>query len=180
MSCSNNIDYNLLSSILALVVAIIALFVGYRAIRYQIISLINAQLADKAKDCNTNLDSNNYGDAPKQLDKISGILSSIITAEELLNYQVNLKKNIFILHLDVQSLIDQFYLQLHTTIRLFLQKEKLEISDIDSSAENILVVLQVQYNKSQEFLSISIKKDNNKVFEQLHSFSLERNKKANV
>lgn len=175
MKCSSDINYDLLLSIIALIAALIALLLSYKAVHYQIISLLNAQLADKAKDCNSNLEPNDSSRIPKQNDKVSGIVSSIITAEELINYQVCLKKSIFSRNLDLQSLIDQFYLQLHTTIRVFLQKGNLDKADIEN--EEQYKILQTQYNRAIEFLSISIFRDKNKYFELLHSYSLKRNQK---
>jgi len=166
---------NFLISIIALIIAIFALFISYKAIRYQIISLLNVQLSDKAKYCNDNLDKNNLSKMPTQIDKFSGILSAIITAEELFNYQFCYKKSIFLWFFDCQSLIDQFYLQLHTTIRVFLQKGQIQESDIDDSF--YMDIFQKQYNRATEFLSISIAKDKNRSYEKLHSYSLKRNKK---
>jgi hypothetical protein len=173
MKCFCDIDYSLVTSIFALIVALLALYIPTR---YQIVSLINAQLSDKAKECNSNLDPNNLSYIPPQNDKVSGILSAIITAEELLNYKLYLKKSPYLIKLDVQSLIDQFYLQLHTTIRLFIQKEKLDTNDI--THQNQLEILQNQHKRSKEFLSISISRDNKKIFENLHSLSLKRNKEV--
>jgi len=167
----------IIAIILSLIAIIIALFVGYLTTRYQIISLINSQLADKAKECNSNLDKNDLSGMPKSNDKVSWIVSSIITAEEIINYQVSFKRSIFLLGYDIQELIDQFYLQLHTTIRLFLQREKFDVSDLENTW--LFEVLRNQYFRSTEFLSISIDNDKNKVFEKFHEYSLRRNKKRN-
>jgi len=178
MKCFCDIDYNLLTSIIVLCIALITLFVSYRAIRYQIISLINVQLADKAKQCNSNLDPKDLSKPPKKNDKVSGTVSSIITAEEIINYQACLKKSIFIRGFDLQSLIDQFYLQLHTTIRVFLQKGQIYENDIENiENKEQYDTIKNQYMRSIEFLSISIIKDKSKFFEQLHSYSIKRNKK---
>ena len=175
MKCFCDIDYNLLTSVIALIVALVAIYLSFRALRYQIIALINVQLSDKAKECNNNLDINNMSSIPKRNDKFSGILSSIITAEEILNYQLYLKKNIFKRGIDIQSLIDQFYLQLHTTIRVFLQKGEINENDLENN--NHLVTFKEQYQRSIDFLADSINKDINKHFEKLHSYSLTKNKK---
>jgi hypothetical protein len=177
MNCFCEIDYNLLTSIIALLVAVFALIVSYVAIRYQIISLINAQLGDKAKECNGNLSPLDLSKPPRTNDKVSGLLSSIITAEELLNYQVYHKKNIFLWRLDLQSLIDQFYLQLHTTIRVFIEKANIEAGDLDST--NHLAAFQTQFNRSRSFLTLSIKKSVDKEFEVLQKCTEERNRKNN-
>ncbi|MFA6667665.1 MAG: hypothetical protein WCS51_04890 [Bacilli bacterium] len=169
------IDYNLITSIVAIFIALIALIVSYKATRYQIISLLNAQLADKAKDCNSNLNRNDLSKIPTKNDKVSWIVSSIITAEEIINYQVDHKKSFFMIRYNIQSLIDQFYLQLHTTIRVFLQKGHFDPEDLADYTQ--FGAIKNQYNRSTEFLSISINKDKNKEFEKLHNHTLERNKK---
>lgn len=172
MKCFCEIDYNLVTSIFSLIVAIYAIIY---AIRYQLISLLNAQLSDKAKECNNNLMADNMSKIPTENDKISGIISSIITAEEILNYNVyKVRKNI-LWKINDQILIDQFYLQLHTTIREFLMKENIEIEDIENA--NHLTTFQAQFKRSKEFLSESLKKNKEKTFEELHRYSLKRNKK---
>lgn len=170
-----DIDYNFWISIFAIIIAIIALIVSCGATRYQIISLLNAQLADKAKDCNSNLNHENLSKMPIENDKVSWIVSSIITAEEIVNYQVYFKKSCFMKGYNIQSLIDQFYLQLHTTIRKFLQKGHFDSKDLEDNSQ--FDAINKQYTRSTEFLSISIINDNNKVFEKLHDYTLERNKK---
>ncbi len=171
--CFCEVDYDLATIIVPIIIAIIALIVSYRATRYQIISLLNAQLADKAKDCNSNLDDNDLSNMPIKNDKVSWIVSSIITAEEIINYQIYYKTSFFMIGYDVQSLIDQFYLQLHTTIRVFLQKGHFDTKDLADNSQ--FEAINNQYIRSTEFLSISINKDENKEFEKLHDYTLKRN-----
>lgn len=169
MKCFYCIDYSLLTSIIPIIVAliavIIAMFVGFITTRYQIISLLNTQLADKAKDCNSNLNHNDLSKMPKQNDKVSWIVSSIITAEEIINYQLYYSKRFFLVGYNIQELIDEFYLQLHTTIRVFFQKERFDSSDLEDKSQ--FDVIEKQYTRAKEFLLILIKNDENKAFEKL-------------
>ena len=168
MPCFCNIDY-------ALVVAVFALVATLFSIRYQIISLIQTQLADKARECNRYLDSNSQ--IPFQADRISGIVSSARTAKELLNYQLVFKRYHIIAFLNKQSLIDQFYLQLHTSIRQWIEKDTLpanEIKTTDSDDPNIQAsnnqikqTIASQFLRMKEFLAYSIKKNQSGFFDKL-------------
>lgn len=168
MPCFCNIDYGVLIAVLALIVAIIS-------IRCQIISLIQIQLADKARECNKYLDSNSQ--IPKESANISGILSSAITARQLLDYQLKSKKYYILIFLNRETLIDQFYLQLHTSIREFLKKHQLQNDEIktnDSNDPNIQAVnsaikdtIKSQFQSMKSFLSNSIKKSENGFFDKL-------------
>ncbi|MBL7075607.1 hypothetical protein ISS37_10270 [candidate division KSB1 bacterium] len=151
----------------------ISLFVAVRALRYQRVSLLNSQLADKAKECNNNLDPVNLSKPPRRNDKVSGLLSSIITAEELLFYQTHHKKWKISWKPNQESLIDQFYLQLHTTIRVYLEKNSIEEKDLDSS--EFMVIFNKQFQRSKEFLARSIEKNKNGEFEKLHKFGFRGN-----
>jgi hypothetical protein len=173
MKCFCEIDYNLLTSVLALFVALVALLVSYMAMRYQIIGLISSQMADKAKECNSNLDPKDYSNIPKNNDKFSGILSAIITCEELLNYEVYHKGSIFLWKLNVDSLVDKFYLQLHTTVRVFVEKQNIQSRDLEN--DNHLETFNEQFQRTREFLKTSIVKNRNKDFERLRKFTTNRN-----
>lgn len=173
MKCSCEIDYNLLTSVIALFVAVIALFLSYMAMRYQIIGLISSQIADKAKECNSNLDPLNNSEVPKSNDKFSGILSAIITCEELINYEVYKKRSIFLWKLQTDSLVDKFYLQLHTTIRFFLEKET--INSYDLANVDCLTIFQGQFLRAKEFLKTSIIKNQKREFEKLQEYTTKRN-----
>lgn len=173
MKCFCEIDYNLLTSIIALFVACVALFVSYMAMRYQIIGLISTQMADKAKDCNSNLDPLNFSNIPKSNDKFSGLLSAIITCEELINYEIYKQGSIFLWKLDVESLVDKFYLQLHTTVRVFLEKETINSEDLENVDH--LQTFQGQFQRAKEFLKTSIIKNQKKEFEKLQNYTTIRN-----
>lgn len=151
--------------ILALIVALIAFFVSYKATLFQKISLIDTQLSDKAKECNNNLDISDLSAFPKKEDKVSGILSAIITGEEILALQVLPKTWIF--SINRQLRIDLLYLQLHTTIREFLKKDSLNNQDLEESRH--LEVLKKQFLRCKQFLAVSIQKNEDGIFEKLHT-----------
>jgi hypothetical protein len=159
-------------SIMALIVAVIALIVGVYAIRYQIIALLSTQLSDKAKESNEKLMPGALRIIPPYEASVSTILSSIITAEEILNYQMYKNKYSF-LSLNAQSLVDQFYLQLHTTIREFIAKDLTEVENLMFNNQ----ILKDQFNRAKEFLSLSIAKNENGVFEALRAYTVKRNRK---
>ncbi|MDP3929187.1 MAG: hypothetical protein Q8R57_09200 [Bacteroidota bacterium] len=164
-------DFNLITSILAAIIATLALIVSYIAVRFQYVAIINTQLADCASRCNEQLTDSNKNYVPKENDKISGILSGIITAEEILNSYL-LERNPFLLNLNSQRIIDHFYLQLHTTIRVYVEKEELESSDLSNS--NRLDVFNKQLKRVQGFLGGSITKNKNGEFEKLNKVSIKR------
>ena len=168
MPCICSIDYGILIAVLALLVAIIS-------IRYQIIALIQNQLADKARECNRFLDSN--GQISKESANLSGIISSAITARQLLEYQLKSKRYSILLFLNRKALIDQFYLQLHTSIRELLKKESLQNEEIhtnDSEDPNIQAVnnaikitIRSQFQSMRSFLINSINKNQSGFFDKL-------------
>ncbi len=100
---------------LPIIISAIALFVAFINVRFQMISLIQRQLADKAKDCNDNINSETQQiiDTPQTKSKI---VSSIVTANLLINRLTKSNCLFFPFGFGKQSLIDQFYLQLHTSI----------------------------------------------------------------
>lgn len=168
MPCLCNIDYGMFVAVLALIASIIS-------IRYQIISLIQTQLADKARECNTFLDNNNQ--ILIESSSISGILSSAITARQLLNYQLKSKRYYILLFLNKQKLVNQFYLQLHTSIRELLNKPALQDGEIktnDSNDPNIQAVntaiketIKSQFESLKAFLRDPIEKNRNGFFDKL-------------
>lgn len=78
-------NFNLMISMIALFIGFIASLLAYYGIKYQIISLIHSQLSEKAKETNGYLNSNNK--MPNEPENISGIVSTIITAKQILDYQ---------------------------------------------------------------------------------------------
>jgi hypothetical protein len=168
MRCFCNIDYGLIVAVFALVAAL-------ASIRYQIISLIQTQLADKARECNRYLDNNSQ--IPVQADKVSGIVSSARTAKELLHYQLVFKRYYILAFLNKQGLIDQFYLQLHTSIRQWIEKDSLPANEIETihsddpsiqAANNqIKQTIASQFLRMKDFLARSIKKNQSGFFDKL-------------
>jgi hypothetical protein len=138
-----------MATILALIIGFLALIVAISSIRYQIITMINAQLADKAKECNSYLEANAM--VPKSAHKVSGIVSAIITAEELLDEQLNFKKYTILILLNKQSILKQFYLQLHTSIRVYLKKKTLSDAEINDPV--LRDQIRAQFMRAKEILN---------------------------
>jgi hypothetical protein len=164
-------DYNLIISVAAIIIAVLALIVGFYAVRFQYIAIINTQLADRARFCNEQLTDSNKSYVPKENDKISGILSGVITAEEILNSYLT-ERNPFLCFLDSQRIIDHFYLQLHSTIRLFVEKN--EIFESDMSNPNLYEVFNNQLERVKVFLGSCFAKNKNKEYERLHELSVKK------
>ncbi|HLY72312.1 MAG TPA: hypothetical protein VKR53_21425 [Puia sp.] len=110
--CSASINFDL-------IIALIALAVGISGIRFQMIGLITSQLSDKARETNSYLDSEFR--VPLIYESYSSVFSSIITAQQILD--IHCKKYKFLIITDSlrSYLIDQYYLQLHATIRSLIQ-----------------------------------------------------------
>jgi predicted ATPase with chaperone activity len=131
------------------IVAIVALLVAFIALRYQIITLILSQFTEKAKECNKYLNANLQLD--NNIKSVSGVLSSIITAKQILD--IHRKKYlIWLLLIRKQTLIDVFHLQLHTSIRSWIGE--MEYSELSFSNK----IIEQQLKDSKIFLKKSIKK----------------------
>ena len=128
-----------------LVIALTAIIVSVLAIRYQIVTLIASQLSDKARETNSYLDQN-YN-IPETASGYSSVYSSIITAKQILDLHSS-KYRLLCIALSKQYLIDQYYLQLHTTVRQTVQKE-------NSPGERFDPVLQRQHQCCNNFLEAS-------------------------
>ncbi|MCK4346705.1 MAG: hypothetical protein KAX05_15585 [Bacteroidales bacterium] len=169
MNCIlQNINYELIVAIVAFAVGLISLIVARKSIRKQTTSLIQSQLSEKANQCNQYLNPMNLSNIPNEIDKVSGILSSIITAEEILFLQTHFKKNRLNWKPKLEPIVDVFYLQLHTTIRVFFKNDNLENSKLSEVMKNS--ILQTQFQRCKEFLNKSITKSRNREFEKLHDF----------
>ena len=128
----------------AIFISLLALFISYINVRYQKISLIQKQLANKAKDCNDNIDPITQGLIITNQNK-SKVVSAIITAYSLVERQT---KNwlFFPFGYGKQSLIDQFYLQLHTSIVDYIKNySKSENSEIVDGQVEFHIGLQSEY-----------------------------------
>lgn len=96
-------------SYIPIIISAIAACIALFGLRFQMFSLIKNQLAEKARECNKNIDPETQAIIGKH-QNISLVVSSIITGKLLID------KTFFIFPYEKQSLIDQFYLQLHTSI----------------------------------------------------------------
>lgn len=165
------LETNTLITLFGVFIAILAFIATILCVRYQIITLINTQLGDKARECNKNLDINSQ--VPKEADKTSGIVSAILDAERLLDYQIKCKKYHILVLINKQSLIDQFYFQLHTSIRELLKIGRfVELKTNDSEDENIQKVnieikakIQDQLKSCIRFLKTSMERDRTGYFD---------------
>jgi hypothetical protein len=155
-------------SIIGLIVALLALLVAISGVRYQLITMINSQLADKAKECNGNLNSNDQPDW--HANKLSGLVSSIITTKQLLDSHFENKFLRALLLNDKQIFINQFYLQLHTSVIEFLKEKNFNYRsiitdesdkiDIIKANDDIKIKIIGQRTSAKEILSVSILKYN--------------------
>jgi len=143
----NNIE--LIIVLLAFIVALLAFIVTLTAIRHQIVTLILSQLREKAKE------SNEYLNEKLQIDNdlitVSGILSTIITAKQIMNIHKK-RYSVWLLFYGKQSLIDNFHLQLHTSIRVWIRT--IIYSDFPFSD----ITIKKQLKESKLFLKKSIEK----------------------
>lgn len=134
----------------SIIVAIVAVFIAMAALKHQMITLMLSQLHEKAKECNGYLSEELQVDNTN-IKSVSGILSAIVTAEQIiaLHYQ---HFSFWLWFYGKQFLIDNFHLQLHTSIRVWIsQTEYSHFSFSNSIIEN-------QLKKSKLFLSESIKR----------------------
>ncbi len=155
MFCLCEFDHSLLIAILAVVATLLC-------VRYQIFTMINTQLSEKARECNQFLTNNQLSFEAR---KISGIVTSIITAQRLLDHHIKFKKYHILVLINRQSFIDQFYLQLHTTIHDWIKRNEFDKSSIifENTDSDISVkinneirnTIARQYNDSREFLKDS-------------------------
>ncbi|MBN2613208.1 MAG: hypothetical protein JXB00_16765 [Bacteroidales bacterium] len=148
-------------SIIGVLIAALALIATFVSIRYQLIGLILNQLAQKANECNSNLNDENQ--VPEEADKASGIVTSIIKAEDIIKLHKQ-KRPLLLAFLRKKYLADQFYLQLHTsiielifTIGRFVNI-KTKPSPDESVNEQIKIDIQCQLKTAKEFLETSHKR----------------------
>jgi hypothetical protein len=104
--------------LLAIFISFLAIVMAYFAVRYQVLSLCQSQISDKAKDCNKNIDNATQRiiETPQN---ISHVVSTIITTEQLIDRIIGKRVYLFITK---ASLIEQLYLQLHTSIIEYIKK----------------------------------------------------------
>ncbi|TGM58552.1 hypothetical protein [Leptospira adleri] len=117
--CVAKVIYELIPVIIGLLALVIAFvsFVG------QMMILVLNQLSEKAKDCNNAIAKSNFIILPNDFLQVSNILSSIITAIQLMDYHFN-RRWYFKKFISRQQCLDQFYLQLHTSIQIFIGRDR--------------------------------------------------------
>lgn len=150
----NNIQ--LITAVSSIMVALAALRIALAAFKHQMITLILSQLHEKAKESNDYL--NEELQIKKEPQSISGILSAIITAKQLIKLHYK-KYSRWLLFYRKQFLIDNFHLQLHTSIRDWIRGTQ-SFEDIRSlnTTNEIKSTLETQLIGSKSFLKKSIKK----------------------
>lgn len=152
----NNMSLNIFLTILTIIIACVATWIAFINARFQIVMLILNQLSDKAKQTNEHLNKEKMKIHFNIKSNVSGFISSIVTAEQLLNY--NFKEHWFLLlGAGKQGFIDQFYLQLHTSIRQYVGR------DIESTKQSLDAFcpdqqLLQQFNNVCKFLDKSFSK----------------------
>ena len=157
MFCICGFDFTLLIALMAAIATLLS-------VRFQIFTMINTQLSDKAKECNQYLMGNCQ--LSMEVHKISGIVSAIITAKQLLNHHLKNKQYHILVGINKQSFIEQFYLQLNTTIQGWIKSNEFDkfslIFEKTESESSIRInneiknTIERQYNQSREFLIDSI------------------------
>lgn len=150
MVCLCEIDYEQLSTWIAIILAIFSIFFSLRINR---ISQIYSLISIKTSECNSYIDLENPESMPQNIGQFSGIISSIITCKELIN---ELKTNwLFLSRTSRFKRI--FYLQLHTTIRVMLT-----FNEKDSSIKEFMIdeTLHRQFLDSKKFLKKEINRNN--------------------
>ncbi len=166
---NNNLELLIIS--LTLLVSFAAVCLAIYAARIQRISIILLQLSEKAKEANSYLDD--YSRISLKEYTISGIVSTLITARQLLRYNFyrikNEKRNgrkFILMRLNEQYFIDQFYLQLHTTIREWINKDELNSSEKASLSEGNKNLILNQYRQVKDFFKDSTLNESNQYYDQ--------------
>lgn len=140
-------------AICALIVSVIALFVGYINLRTSVVSMIENQLSNKAKECNKYIEEKTQA-IKQETHYISAILTSIIFAATLLDLYYKSYRFI-LLRIGKKSCLDRFYLELHTSVIEFV-KNNLP-NNLDPSLIN---TIKRQHEKCKLILHDSIVKFN--------------------
>ena len=117
MDCFCEIDYEKVTAWVAIFIALLSV---YLSIRFHLIAIIYTQINIKAAECNSYIDKQNPEKLPQNEGQLSGIVSSIITMNELLDIELECKSFLLISKLKILRV---FHLQLHTTMRSLLKLE---------------------------------------------------------
>ena len=142
------------SEILAISISLVATLIAYFAVRYQVLALCQTQISDKAKECNKNINIETQR-IIETSHNISHVVSTIITTEQLVNRIIGKR---FYLFITKASLIEQLYLQLHTSIIEYIIK-----NTITSTFEEgqVKYHLELQLDYCNRLFKKSIQKYNN-------------------
>jgi hypothetical protein len=136
----------------------IAVIIAFSAVVFSVagfqVQIILSQLAYKAEECNKYILSETQQIQVEDIPKLSAIVSTIITANQILNINY---KIICIIFKSKQSCIDQFYLQLHTSIRELVNSNK-DLFQKYQNEKTLNKIIKQQLIDSNKFLLKSIKK----------------------
>ena len=159
------------------IVGVAALVVVFISIRIQILILIEEILSRKAKEANEALDRrNNEIKMPKLYSNASNIFSSIVTAEEILySYTRKSYYRLLLIRFDEPLLLNTFYLNLNTSIRVELSKSQdvqyYDLTEAEHLSKELPLLINQQVIRSKVFLKKQINKNSKKEFEKLHAYS---------
>lgn len=154
-------------AVVSLLISLVSVIITYVAARFQVKQLLSSQLSERANTANRFIGRNN--DMPKDHGELTALVAAIITAEEILYFNLYSKRKSVWFLISPQHLIDEFYLQLHTSIRRDLAEFPL------STQENYL---QEQWNRCKRFLAKSILKNKNQEYHKLQYHSQQNNRNA--
>jgi len=115
-------ELNLFVAIVTLIVASASVVIGLFCFKYQYVSLILSQSLAKANECNDWLPKDFYLVSFNDKTLISNILTSSIVAIQLIDFHLEEYKFLRFFY-DREKFIQQLFLMLHTSIRLFYKKD---------------------------------------------------------
>jgi hypothetical protein len=106
----------------------------------------------------------------------SNIFSSIVTAEEILySYTRKSYYRLLLIRFDEPLLLNTFYLNLNTSIRVELSKSQdvpyYDLTEAEHLSKELPLLINQQVIRSKVFLKKQINKNSKKEFEKLHAYS---------
>ena len=128
---------------LAIFISIVAVVLTSLGVRFQILSMLKNQLANKAAECNKNINQETHA-IIENTQNISHVVSLIITGELLVNRVFKSSRFFFPFGYGKQSLMDQFYFQLHTSIVEYIIKNQIT-STFKEDRVKYHITLQLNY-----------------------------------
>jgi len=149
--CEQASDHmGLLTNGIAFLALVVAVLVGYHTIQLQIVAAIQSQLTNKAKEANKYIVEKDQR-FPMETHNVSAIVSSILHAGYILDLQFSTYK-FFLIKRKKQQFIDLFYLELHTSVGEYIQRNQLELVLNDTTLASII---KEQLNDCHNFLKYS-------------------------